>query len=380
MGPLTILSTALALASVGASGWAFVRSRRRRPRLVHPPSPLVIFRPCAGLEPSLARTLASAPSSRGPVRVVFAVESERDPAFEVATGAARDLTGRGVEAKVVVTRAVGPNKKADQLARAIAADAPAEDVIVVADSDVDLSRASLDALVEPVLSGAAAAYAPPVEIEPCTAADRASAAVLDASLHAFGLLGAIDPAGLVGKLVAVDRRKLEEVGGFAALTTHLGEDMELSRRLRARGGSVALAATFAASRARGRDARAVADRYARWITVIRAQRPHLLPSYPLLFAQLPLVLALSIAGAFGEGALALGPLALAVVARTAVAALARARSGGPPRAGLLRAALLAELVLTAAFARALTQRGVSWRGTALYARRGGLELAREGSS
>jgi len=380
VGPLTILSTALVLASAGAGGWAFVRSRRRAPRAESAAAPIVIFRPCAGREPSLARTLASAPRARGPVRVVFAVESERDPAAPIAEAAAIELERRGVRAKVVVTRARGPNKKADQLARAMAADAPVEEVIVVADSDVDLSQASLDALAAPVLAGAAAAYAPPVELEPRTPADRASAAVLDASLHAFAVLGAIDPGGLVGKLVALDRRKLEDVGGFGALTAHLGEDMELSRRLRARGWEVALAETVAASLAHGRDARAVVERYARWITVIRAQRPHLLPSYPLLFAQLPLLFVLAAAGAVGEGPTALGPLAFALVVRAAVAAFARARSGRSTRAGLLGAVLLAEALLTAAFARAITQRAVTWRGTPLRATRRGLELAREASS
>ena len=58
----------------------------------------------------------------------------------------------------------------------------------------------------------------------------------------------------------------------------------------------------------GRTFADVVARYARWITVIRAQRPHLLPSYPLLFAQLPLVLALVLAAVAHEGPIAAGAL------------------------------------------------------------------------
>lgn len=379
MGPLTLLAWTLAGAGASVGLWASLAPRPRpvQSRRAAAPRPVLLLRPCAGLEPALARTLASAPRSSAPLSIRLAVADRRDPATPVAEGAARSLSARGIDARVVITGAIGPNRKADQLARAMASAPDAAPIVAVADSDVDLEGVDLDDLVAPLDAGASAAWAAPVEVEPETIADRASASILDASLHAFALLASLDPSGMVGKLFAVERAALEAAGGFGALVSHLGEDMELARRLAAGGGSVALARVAAPSLARGRSFADVVARYARWITVIRAQRPHLLPSYPLLFAQLPAVLAVALAGALHEGPLAAAALALALAGRAFVALAARARSGRPVGPGALGGALLAELALTCAFARALSTRTVRWRGALLAPTRAGLEPVRE---
>jgi ceramide glucosyltransferase len=113
-------------------------------------------------------------------------------------------------------------------------------------------------------------------------------------------------------------------------------------------------------------------RYARWISVIRAQRPHLLASYPLLFAcTLPLI-ALSFAAALFEGRAALAVAGAAVALRLAVALLARARSTAAiPLWRLPLDALMADAVLVLAYARALGTTRVRWRNTDLRIVRGG---------
>lgn len=361
-------AVALGWASAVASTtlWAALRSGGAGLRVPHRPSRVVVLRPCAGVEPRLLESLASRPASARRFVIRFAVADDRDAALPFVRAAAAALARDGIDVGVVFTGAIGPNRKVDQLARALTAERGAHDVVVVADSDVDLGGVDLDELVGPVAHGdAAACWAAPLEVDPRTAADRASAAVLDASLHAFALLGALDRRGLVGKLFAVDARALESVGGFAALRHHLGEDLELARRLTALGHELALAPCRAPSLAQGRSWDDVVARYARWIAVVRAQRPHLLPAYPLLFA-LPPLAAFAAGAAVVDGALGAVALALALGARLGAAVLARLRNDLDVEPARLPVdVLLADLVLLAAWLRALGSRDLKWRGRSL---------------
>ncbi|AUX39453.1 uncharacterized protein SOCE26_008450 [Sorangium cellulosum] len=392
------LAWALAVASVSAEA---VRRAGRRlspgarsPGVRSPgaPSPgvpesalrVLVVRPCAGPEPHLERTLGSLAGARlsAPVRCVFAVADAADGALPAATAAAERLRAAAIPAEVALTALTappGPNRKAAQLAAVVARESAPFDAVLVADSDVDLDGVDLDALLGPLSDGARpapldAVWAPPVEVAPARSlGDRASAAVLGGSLHAFPLLAGLDPRGLVGKLFAVRAGSLAGAGGFAALTAHLGEDMELSRRLLARRGTIGAAAVVAPSLASGRPLRDVIARYARWITVIRAQRPALLASYPALFFATPLIVVLAALAAPIAAAPALLAVAVAVSSRVAVAALAARLSGrrAPLRAAAADA-LLADLVLGAAFLRALSTRTVVWRTSRFRIDRRGL--------
>ncbi len=340
------------------------------------PSVLVI-RPCAGAEPSLARTLASSSHLRGvnPFRLVFAVAHEGDAALPVAREACEGLRAQGLDASVMLTHAQGVNQKSSQLAAAIARSART-DVVVNLDSDVDCAGLSLDAMVGALWADTSlgAVWAPPVEDGGVTFSDRCSDALLGGSLHAFPVLSALDPQGLVGKAVALRRDALDAVGGFDALTSHLGEDMELARRLRARGMRSGALSQTVTSRARGRPWRGAVDRYARWIMVIRAQRPALMASYPaLFFATWPMVfssLALALAAPAAR-TLALSTAAVALAARLAVALAAR-RASGHAMGRALADTVLADALLACAFVSALATREVRWRGRALRIDRGGL--------
>jgi len=348
--------------------WAAIRSSSPRPMRPTGARATIVVRPCAGDEPSLLRTLGSTEDAKAPPRIVrFAVAAADDPAAPVAQLACERLRAAGIDAQTVVTGAVGPNRKADQLARTLAREGSTGPVVIVADSDVDLAGVSLDDLLG-VLSDArvGAAWAPPVEIAPTTLADRASAAILDGSLHAFAVLGALDPDGVVGKLLAVRRSALDEVGGFGALVGHLGEDMELGRRLRAAGWLTRMAPLTAPSRAQGRSWAQVIGRYKRWITVIRTQRPQLLLAYPALIAATPLVASLALLTVAVGGRHALAAASVAGGSRLFAACLARFRSGRPLRPLSLPIDIaLADGLLLVAFAGALVSGRTVWRGVEL---------------
>ena len=378
------LSTVAALWSGGlgvVAVWAGLRTRTSAQSSSRETTPrsVLLLRPCAGHEAGLDEALRSSACAPRTAPVRFLIAQETNPAASAAGRASTLLAGQGRVARVVVTHARAPNMKAAQLARALELETERADVIVVADSDVALSSEVLSALLEPIASGKAhATWAPPVETRPSTRADRASASILDASLHSFPLLAGLDPRGMVGKLCAVRRDALEAVGGFEALLEHLGEDVELSRRLRRHGMRVASCAAVATSLASGRSWSDVVHRYARWIAVVRAQRTPLLVTYPLLLAATPLIVVLGCVALSSEGASAVLALALAMAVRFGVAVLARRRAGVPVRP--LRAlfdGLGADLLLLAAFGLALVRRRVVWRGVHLeLAPRGVLERGR----
>ncbi len=325
---------------------------------------VLVVRPCAGTEPRLAETLASTRALPRDARVVFAVARADDPAHDVAQAAAEALRADGRDVTVRLTHAAGANQKSAQLAAVLAAEPGA--VVVNLDSDVDCATVDLGALVGALTGdgGLGAVWAPVVEDGGVTLGDRASDALLAGSLHAFPLLAALDPDGLVGKVVALRRDALQRIGGFEALTDYLGEDMELARRLRAAGLRTQAAPFVAVSRVQGRSWGAVVARYARWITVIRAQRPALLLSYPGLFFATPLL----VVGGLAAGAPAVAALALG--ARLVVAVAAR-RASGSVMTRALADVVLADALLMSAFVKAMATREVRWRGRVLAVDAGG---------
>ena len=333
-----------------------------------PATPALLLRPCAGDEPSLAQALASSKRADAGTRVLFLVARASDPAVPAAILASAELQRVGRRARVLVTGAGAPNMKAAQLARALETE-PAEpgQIVVVADSDVSLSNGAWRAVVDALRRDEAdAAWAPPIEPWPQTLADRASSAVLAGSMHAFPLLAGLDREGMVGKLFAVRRDALDAIGGFGGLVQHLGEDVELARRLRARGYRVKACAAVAVALASGRTWHEVLDRYTRWIAVVRAQRPSLLPSYPLLLAATPLALLLEGGASALEGLAAARAAVVTLALRWWIGALARHSAGLPPKVfGIIAAGLAADVLLLCAFVRAVTRRDVVWRGRRL---------------
>ncbi len=244
-----------------------------------------VIRPCAGAEPSLADTLRSSRALRGrvPFELIFAVARDDYAALPIARAVADELRAEGMRVDVLVTHAAGVNQKASQLAAVQHRYAPC-DYVANVDSDVDCAGITVDDLVAPFAHEAslAALWVPVVEDGGSTFGDRASDALLAGSLHAFPLLSSIDRGGLVSKAVMLRTRDLDRAGGFADLERHLGEDMELARRLQALGLTTRAHRAVLTSRARGRSWDAVVTRYARWLAVIRAQRPVLMASYPAL--------------------------------------------------------------------------------------------------
>lgn len=359
-----LLAWALVYLGAVAAAFARARARAREGSRAESARRVILVRPCCGAEAGLVERLAEA---SGAAHVVLAVGSAGDGALPAAYAACARLVAAGVSAEVLVTGASAPNRKAHQIALALERATIADfDTVAVLDSDVDARDVHLGELAA-VLdgSGVAAAWRAPVHRGPgATWGDRLTAAVLSASMHAFPVLAGIDGAGMVGKCFVVDRRALEQVGGFSQLTGVLAEDMALARRLRAAGLTIACAGAPIDTAGARRTTRDAIERFARWATAIRAQRPALLATYPLFFFPSLLLPPLALAvdgsrlGAVAASVLVASRLALALVAD-------RASGRRSPIARLLADAVLADVALAAATTLALVRRDFAWRGVPL---------------
>lgn len=334
---------------------------------------LQILRPCAGDEPGLFGNLCSTATARydGPREIVLLVASTSDPAYTVCS-AVREAHPN---IALVVTGDDAPyNRKVAQLARAPQSAAP---IIVVVDSDIELDDTTLPALVTALLSDekAGAASCPPVDVRPRTLGDHASAALLSSTPHALYCLAALaERSGgahvLCGAFIAIHRRVLAEVGGFAELERYLGEDFELARRLHARGYTIPTAAVPGRVTDRDRSLRQVASRFRRWCTVTRQQRPHLMATYQLLLGSTPMLVLLA---AVVHTRPLLIATALYLLLRMFLAATLRGAYG--LRADPLRslvALLLGEALIFVAATGALGRPVVTWRGHRFVVGREGL--------
>jgi ceramide glucosyltransferase len=359
MTGIALLAWALAIAAV--STMAIVRNPRRAPRDDAAEGRLLLVRPCTGAPRWLAEALRTMPPGwPASGRVLLTVAHANDAARPITRAAAAALRRCGVDARAIVAAAPGCNRKVAQLQAALASHGSDRDVLVVADADVDLASLDLAALRTALGPNVAACFAPPVELEASSVADRASRAVLTASLHAFPLLANLDHDLLVGKAFALRLSALARIGGLAPLAEFLGEDAELARRLRRAGHGIACLPTSVRSFASDRGWPEVFARYVRWALVLRAQRTSHMAAYPLLFAATPLLLTGALAVGIAAPAAAAAS-AIALASRLAVAMAAARRCGRELRLGAaIVDAALADALLLAAFARAVLVRRVRW--------------------
>lgn len=360
-------------------------ARRFAPHDAPKERPVLIVRPCAGGEPGLFARLVSTGDVRTvrPVRLRIALATPLDPAFPIAEAAAERLREDGFDAAVVVTGGGGPNRKVAQLDAVVSAESQAGDLLCVVDSDVSLLRFDLDASCNLLEHDErlGAVWCPPVDAcELRTLGDRASQATLNGSFHAFPLLAGIEPTALVGKTFIVRRDALDEVGGFGDLVDFLGEDFELSARLQTAGYRVEPSPILTTACLPERSFGDVVARIARWMTVVRAQRPLLMLSYPLFFFSASLIVpagtvVATVATGFPARASAVVALC-AMLTRVGLVFVARARCR--QRVSILTAvieAILGDLVILLAFFRAFRSRRFEWRGVPLAVDRRGRLVA-----
>ncbi|EAU68819.1 conserved hypothetical protein [Stigmatella aurantiaca DW4/3-1] len=255
-----------------------------------------------------------------------------------------------------------PNRKVGHLLYALAALDVGERVVLAVDADVAVTGALVEGLAGPVASGAALSTAAPTPVGAHGAVGWAVTGLLRHTHHSFRALHAmsVGAQAVCGKALGLSPGAIQELRG---LGDHIGEDLELSRRLHARGMNVALAEAPALVPLGPEPSwRPALARFTRWMKVLASHRPALYPTVPLLFTPtLPLVV---LSAVLGSGALAAATGALVLV-RTLLSwrlAVLTVPPEGPWRAaaapGLWAVAAswwLGEALLLAAFVRSWGQ-------------------------
>jgi hypothetical protein len=381
MSPLVVMALIWAVVATGFSAVALGRLlRARRGAVAGTRVPVLLLRPVD------APTALELENLSRPVD--YAGELEH-----VVVSPYRPRLGPGV--RWLPSDPPTPNRKVGHLLYAWEVLRTEGRVVLAVDADVAVTGALVQALAAPLAAGAALSTAAPTPIGVRGVVAWAVAGLLRHSHHSFRALHAMSAGAqaVCGKALGLSPLAAEELRG---LGDHIGEDLELAKRLHARRLEVALAEEPALVPLEPmRSWRPAVERFTRWMQVLASHRPGLYPTVPLLFTPtLPLAALALLLGSWElAGATAvLGGVRILLSWRLTV--LTRAsppssleRSGGPPilegEGGGGGAApvtflavttcwVLGEALLLAAFLRSTWQAGtVTWRGRTYALRPGG---------
>ncbi|MFN3075813.1 MAG: bacteriohopanetetrol glucosamine biosynthesis glycosyltransferase HpnI [Alphaproteobacteria bacterium] len=297
------------------AAWAvagFARERSRCPAPDRRP-PVTILKPVCGDEPGLYENLLSFCTQDYPqVQVLFGVRDPKDTA--VATVRRIQATLPEADISLVVDpRLHGANYKVSNLINMMAV--ARHPILVVADSDMHVGMGYLDAVVAALLS-------PGVGAVTCLYTGRSTGnlwSTLGAAWINIGFL----PSVLVGRIVggvdgcfgatmALERTRLEEIGGFEALKDHLADDYALGVAVRRLGLKVVLAPCIPDHLVTESDGRELFLHELRWSRTIAAIAP---VSFAASVVTHPVVLCILALAFLGFSPLALTVLAVALGGR-----------------------------------------------------------------
>ena len=329
----------------GFSAVALARLTRARRPVASTRVPVLLLRPVDAPSPQELGNLAVPIDYAGPLE-------------HVVLSPTRPSLPEGV--RWVPSEPRTPNRKVGHVLNALGTLPREGRVVLVVDADVAVTGALVEGLAAPVAAGVALSTAVPTPVGARGLAGRAVAGLLRRTHHSFRALHVMSAGAqaVCGKALGLGPPALEEL---PRLADHIGEDLELSKRLYARGLDVALCEAPALVPLAPGDWRGARERFTRWMQVLRSHRPGLYPTVPLLFTPTWPLLALSM----GSARLAMGVLGLVVV-RTLLswrlASLSAPRSG-EARTSLVADWLLGEALLLAAFVSSLVRAPrVTWRG------------------
>ncbi len=354
MSASVLMGFAWAVVATGFSAVALGRLLRRR-REAGPGTrvPVLLLRP------------VDAPTARELENLARPIDYA-GPLEQVVLSPSRPRLARGV--RWLRSDPATPNRKVGHLLGALAELEPQGRVVLAVDADVAVTGALVEGLAAPLEAGAALSTAAPTPVGARDWAGRAVVGLLRYTHHSFRALHVMSAGAraVCGKALGLSPVAAEEL---KELAEHIGEDLELAKRLHARGLDVVLCeAPAVVPMEEMPSATPAVERFTRWMQVLRSHRPALYPTVPLLFTPTLPLLALSVALASVPLAAATGAL---LVVRTLLAwrlavlstPLPLGEGRGEGRREALSTWLLGEALLLAAFTRSLWQRHtVTWRG------------------
>jgi hypothetical protein len=337
----------------------------------------------------LLRRPGPVPRTQVPVLLLRPVDA---PSVQEAENLARPIDYAGPLEQVVLTPGKlplppgvrwlpsdpsSPNRKVGHLLHALGSLPWQGRVVLVVDADVAVTGALVEGLAAPVAAGAALSTAVPTPVGARGLPARAVAGLLRRTHHSFRALHAMSAGAkaVCGKALGLGPAAVVEL---ESLADHIGEDLELSKRLHARGLKVALCEVPALVPMGASTWPAALSRFRRWMQVLSSHRPGLYPTVPLLFTPTWPLLLLSVLTASSTLAAATAALVaartllswrLTVLSTPLAPGEGRGEGAGP---ALLWDWLLGEALLLAAFLQSLWHPPrVTWRGRTYALHSGG---------
>jgi ceramide glucosyltransferase len=338
-------------------------TERSRPQLAPGAAapPVTVLKPLHGLDPGLHENLLSFCDQDypGPVQIVCGV---RDP-LDSAVGVVERLRAERPDADITLVvdpRVYGTNYKISNLEN-MTQSAPAKhDVLVIVDSDMRVAPNYLAEVTSPLADPAVGLVTCLYKGQP---ADGSAWSRLGAAFINFGFLPSVlvgdrlgSREGCFGATMALTRRTLDAVGGFATFRDHLADDHALGAAVRALGLGVELSPHVVTDILVERSAAALVRHELRWARTIRAVAPW---SYLGSFVTHPVVLALLGVLLSGFALTAWVILAISLAARaTMVRLAARALQAQRPSWPLL---IGRDLLSFAVFVASFCGSRIAWR-------------------
>ena len=312
----------------------------------------------------------------GAVQILFGVAAETDPACEVVRRLQRDFPA--VDARLIVCGPLsGANLKVSKLLQLERL--AQNELLVISDADVRVPPDFLSQVVVPLA-------APEVGLvncfyvlaNPATAAMRWEAVAVNADFWSQVLQSlALKPMDFaLGAVMATRRRRLEEIGGFAALADCLADDYQLGNRIAHRGHRITLSPVVVECWSAPMNWKAVWKHQLRWARTIRVCQPT--PYFLSILSNATIWPLLWVAAAPGRGSVAFGLLCLAV--RLAGAWDLQVRlTRHSISAAQFAMAPIKDVLQAAVWAMAFVGNHIEWRGERMRLRRDGtLETSKRG--
>lgn len=261
--------------SYSITAWRAVRRQIRPPRVAMSDAPPVtVLKPLCGAEHAIYECLRSFCEQDYPrFQIVFGVSDSDDPAIAVVRRLQREFPGRDLKL-AIDGRQHGSSPKVSNLINMMAL--ARHDYLVIADSDVRVTRGYLAKVVAPLLDSR-------VGIVTCSYRGWPRAGLwsllgclfinewFTPSVRVAAMAGSRSFA--FGATIAIRRQVLASIGGFEAIANQLADDYRLGELTRRMGLRTVLSEVVVETCVDERNLGELLRHELRWLRTIRAVRP-----------------------------------------------------------------------------------------------------------
>ena len=334
-------------------------ARERSAVRSHFSPPVSVLKPVSGLDHQAYANFRSFCEQDYPgYEILFGMQNADDPVLPVLDRLRREFPHLNIQ--VVTAEPMGANEKVSNLQAMVSA--AHHDILVLSDSDMRVTPDYLRQVVEPLGDESNGLVTCLYRGEEATSLASAFEALYDGSTY---MPEATVAARLIrlpvafGSTMALRRKDLERIGGFAAIMDYLADDYELAARIMGLGKRVVLAPYVVPNILGAESWRQVWNREVRWVRCIRASRPL---EYPGLLLSFTPPLAIATATVMGFDVVGRNLIVMALLVRWGTAWLISGYLGDTLMRRMLPWLPLRDLMTFAVWCAGVVSRDVEWRG------------------